>query len=188
MHTNKSFGFIRVHSWLRCLEEIVMRQGLFVLLIAATIPASAATCEDLAKLALPSVSITTAESVPAGAFNPPGSPEIKGMPAFCRVAGSIKPTPDSDIQFEVWMPSSGWNGKFQGIGNGGFAGSITFGQMAGAVKSGYATAATDTGHHAGGTDGGWALGHPEKIVDFGHRAIPVTTETAKAIARAVSCA
>src|SRR5260370_17223707 len=140
MHTNKSFWF---HSWLRCLEEIVMRQGLFVLLIAATIPASAATCEDLAKLALPSVSIGTAESVPAGAFNPPGGTEIKGMPAFCRVAGSIKPTPDSDIQFEVWMPSSGWNGKFQGIGNGGFPGAITFGQMGGAGKSGYAPPTPD---------------------------------------------
>jgi hypothetical protein len=161
-----------------------MRPELFLLPIVAVLPAIGATCEDLAKLQLPTVSIATAESVPAGAFNPPGSTEIKGMPAFCRVAGSIKPTPDSDIQFEVWMPSSGWNGKFQGIGNGGFAGSIGFGQMAGAVKSGYATASTDTGHHAGGTDGGWALGHPEKIVDFGHRAIHVTTETAKAIARA----
>src|SRR5260370_10047801 len=160
MHTNKSFWF---HSWLRCLEEIVMRQGLFVLLIAATIPASAATCEDLAKLALPSVSIGTAESVPAGAFNPPGGTEIKGMPAFCRVAGSIKPTPDSDIQFEVWMPTSGWNGKFQGIGNGGFAGAIGFGQMAGAVESGGTPASTDTRPHACGPPGGVGVGASENV-------------------------
>src|SRR5258706_11515209 len=82
------------------------------------------------------------------------------------------------------MPATSWNGKFQGIGNGGFAGSITYGQMADAVKHGYATAGTDTGHHAGGTDASWALGHPEKIVDFGHRAIHEAADKGKAIVRA----
>jgi hypothetical protein len=153
-------------------------------MLAAAVPAVCATCDDLAKLALPNVSISAVESVPAGPFSPPKSTEIRGMPAFCRVAGSIKPSADSDIQFEVWMPAADWNGKFQGIGNGGFAGSITYGQMADAVKHGYATAATDTGHQAGGTDASWALGHPEKIVDFGHRAIHETADKAKTIIRA----
>jgi feruloyl esterase len=79
------------------------------------------------------------------------------------------------------MPASGWNGRFQGIGNGGFAGSIGHEPMLNAVAHGYATAATDTGHQAGFTDAGWAREHPEKIVDFGYRAIHEMTVTAKAI-------
>ncbi len=100
------------------------------------------------------------------------------------MAGVIKPTGDSDIQFEVWLPSSGWNGKFQGVGNGGFAGSINYEGMESAVAHGYATASTDTGHQAGGTSAAWALGHPEKIIDFGYRAIHETAVMAKTIIRA----
>src|SRR5437016_3343330 len=74
--------------------------------------AMAATCDSLATLTLPGTTITTAESVPAGSFTPPGGQPIKNLPAFCRVAGILKPTSDSDIQFEVWLPTSGWNGKF----------------------------------------------------------------------------
>jgi feruloyl esterase len=77
------------------------------------------------------------------------------------------PTSDSDIHFEVWMPASGWNGKFKGNGNGGFAGSIEYSEMAPDLVRGYATSSTDTGSTA---DGSFALGHPEKIVDFGYRA------------------
>src|SRR5579884_499690 len=95
-----------------------------VALVLAAPALTAASCGDLAKLTLKDTSIATAEAVPAGAFKPPeGTAVIPEMPAFCRVAGAIKPTSDSNIAFEVWMPSSGWNGKFQGIGNGGFAGS-----------------------------------------------------------------
>lgn len=119
-----------------------------------------------------------------GSFTPPGGKPIPGLPALCRVAGAIKPSNDSDIEFEVWMPSSSWNGKFQGIGNGGFAGAIGYSAMAAAVSHGYATASTDTGHQAGGTDATWALGHPEKVADFGYRAIHETADKAKAILRA----
>src|SRR5438309_1562368 len=80
------------------------------------------------------------------------------------------------------MPVSGWNGKFQGIGNGGFAGYISHGELAGPVARGYAAASTDTGHT--GSDASWALGHPEKIVDYGHRAIHEMTEKAKLIVKA----
>ena len=124
--------------------------ALLVVLASRTLLSAAASCEGLAKLALKNTSITSAESVAAGSFTPPGGKPIPNLPAFCRVAGVIKPTSDSHIQFEVWMPSSGWNGKFQGIGNGGFAGAISFGALAGAVARGYATASTDTGHQASG--------------------------------------
>jgi len=93
----------------------------------------------------------------------------------------VKPSEDSDIHIEIWLPASAWNGKFQGIGNGGFAGSIDFNALAGAVAHGYAAAATDTGHHAGGTDASWALNHPEKIADFAYRAIHETAEVAKGV-------
>jgi hypothetical protein len=150
------------------------------LALLAALPAAAATCESLASLTIPRATITTAALMPAGSFTPPGGQGLANLPAFCRVAGSIKPSSDSDIQFEVWMPAAGWNGKFQGIGNGGFAGSIGYGQLATALRRGYATASTDTGHRGGTTDASWALGHPEKVVDFGHRAIHETAVAAKA--------
>jgi Tannase and feruloyl esterase len=148
---------------------------------------AAQSCESLAKLQLPNTTITRAESVAPGSFTPPQGKAIPNVPAICRVAGVIKPSSDSDIQFEVWMPASGWNGKFQGVGNGGFAGAISYGQMAAEVTHNYATASTDTGHQAGQSmapDAAWALHHPEKIADFGYRAIHETAVNAKAIMRA----
>jgi feruloyl esterase len=104
------------------------------------------------------------------------------MPAFCRVDGIAKPTSDSEIKFEVWLPVSGWNGKFEQVGNGGFAGSIPLAAMAEPLLRGYATAGTDDGH-VGGRDVSWAIGHPEKVIDFGYRAVHETSVQAKAIVR-----
>lgn len=151
------------------------------------------TCGRLAKLALPKVQITAAHMVAAGAFLPPEnlSPWLRGKPSlyknlapFCRVTAVARPSADSDIKIEVWMPVSGWNGKFQGQGNGGFAGEIDYHLLGLAVSQGYATAATDTGHAASGLDASWALGHPEKIVDFGYRAIHEMTRVGQAMTQA----
>jgi len=76
---------------------------------------------------------------------------------------------------------SGWNGKFMGQGNGGFAGSIGYQGLAIAVLNGFASGGTDTGHTGGATDSDWALGHPEKVVDFGYRAVHAMTEVSKAV-------
>src|SRR5208282_432692 len=101
---------------------------------------------------------------------------------FCRVQGTIKPSADSDIKFEVWLPpEASWNGKVQGVGNGGFAGSLIYIPMTWALDAGYAVSGTDTGHSGGTLDSDWALGHPEKIIDFGWRAIHLTAEASKAI-------
>ena len=154
-----------------------------ILLIAA-LPLSAATCESLASLSLPHGNIISARAYGAGEFPGPNGQPIRTMPAFCRVEGVSRPADDSEIPFEVWLPAAKWNGKFRGIGNGGFAGSISVGEMAAAVTAGYAVASTDTGHHAGGTDATWALGHPQKVIDFGWRAIHETAEKGKAIAAA----
>ena len=158
-----------------------MRHRLFASVLFVAIPAAAATCESLATLGRSNTTITTAESVTSGSFKPAVGGAMDKLPPFCRVAGVIKPVNDSEILFEVWMPSSGWNGKFYGVGNGGFAGSITFPGLASALRRGFATAATDTGHEAGATDAKWALGHHEKVVDFGYRAVHETTEAAKAV-------
>jgi hypothetical protein len=135
-----------------------------VLAIVFALPAvcagNGATCESLATLALPNSTITVAESRPAGEFTGTGAKPIANLPAFCRVAGIMKPSADSEIRFEVWLPSSNWNGKFQGIGNGGYAGAISFGGLADAVRNGYATASTDTGHQDDGQSAAWALNHP----------------------------
>ncbi len=158
--------------------------------VAALMPATSFAqqyCESLSRLKLPQTTISMAVSVPAGSFPlpnaSPGSHASMKVPAFCRVAGVIKPTVDSDIRFEVWMPSRNWNGRFDGVGNGGFAGSIGYAGLAAALRAGFAAASTDTGHEAGVTDARWALGHPQKIIDFGYRAIHLTTVTGKAIVR-----
>src|SRR5579859_3465619 len=137
-----------------------------LLTFALAVPIMCApTCESLATLALPNITIAIAEVRAPGEFAPRSGKPLANLPAFCRVAGSIKPSSDSDIQFEVWLPSSNWNGKFQGIGNGGYAGAISYAGLADAVRHGYASASTDTGHQDSGTSARWALDHPEKIID-----------------------
>ena len=158
-----------------------------VCVLASTAPAAIAQttgCEGLADLKLPTTTITMAQSVAAGAFAPVSgsTPLFKSLPAFCRVAGVITPTSDSEIKFEVWLPAANWNGKFEGVGNGGFAGSISYGGLAGAVARGYAAASTDTGHSGGNAT--WAPGHPEKVVDYGHRGIHEMTGKAKLVVKA----
>jgi hypothetical protein len=176
-----------------------MTRFVLVCFLAASFPFSSGAhaapqpCEQLAQLALPNARITSAQTIAAGAFTPPatttpwllGDPSLyKQLPAFCRVTADGKPTPDSDIKIEIWMPASGWNGKFRGQGNGGFAGEIYYRALALAILQGYASAGTDTGHAAIGTDATWALGHPEKIIDYAHRAIHEMTSLSKTTMKA----
>jgi Tannase and feruloyl esterase len=152
---------------------------------------AATSCDSLATMALPQTTITLASVVEAGAFTPPGSPSVnpsgpagqvfRGLPAFCRVAATIRPSSDSDIKVEVWLPLAGWNGKFQAVGNGGWAGTITYAAMASVLQRGYATASTDTGHAGTMGDGSFTLNYPEKVVDFAYRAVHEMTVQAKAI-------
>ncbi len=155
---------------------------------ASSVPALAQdACEKLKQRQLADTSISSAESVPAGPFTlPPGQAPVKSVdvPAFCRVRGEIKPTADSLIKFEVWMPAAGWNGKFEQLGNGGLGGSINLFALAGGMKQGFATAATDDGHDGAPTDSLWAIGHPEKVKDFGYRAVHETNIKAKKIIEA----
>jgi feruloyl esterase len=138
-------------------------------------------CEQLSKPSLTKMSIELTQSIPAGQLKDVVQNSLAAqLPAFCRVAATLKPTADSAIKVEVWLPEN-WNGRLQSVGNGGLAGSISYPAMAAALKEGYATASTDTGHTGNGASGEWALGHPERIVDFGHRAVHEMTVTAKAL-------
>jgi Tannase and feruloyl esterase len=147
-----------------------------------------APCGSLLKLKLPHTTITVAKSETGESYRPPTwdvkgppRPSTNDLPPFCRVAADIKPTPDSNIKIEVWMPVAGWNGKFEGVGNGGWSGQIWYPYMGLALRKGYATASTDTGHQGTGEDANFAMGHPEKVVDFGYRAVHEMTIKARAI-------
>ncbi|CDO35045.1 tannase/feruloyl esterase family alpha/beta hydrolase [Novosphingobium sp. KN65.2] len=152
-----------------------------------------ATCSDLTDLAIRGGRITSAGIVAKGGFEPPadsGPPPgvtaaaYSGVPAFCRVRMTLTPSSDSDIKSEVWLPLDGWNGRYAGVGNGIWAGSISFAELGRNVARNYATAATDTGHTGNGMTAEWAVDHPEKLVDFGYRAIHVTTVAAKQVIEA----
>jgi len=175
-----------------------MRLGLawrFALVSTVSLSSVAAfsqdACERLSAVKISNATITSAQMFTAGTYNGAPAPFsrvdvsalYKSMPAFCRVAVTAKPSADSDIKIQVWLPGSGWNGKLLGIGNGGFAGLIDEMQMADAVKHGYAATATDTGHTGSPVDAAWAMGHPEKVIDFGHRGIHEMTRVAKAVAQ-----
>jgi feruloyl esterase len=144
--------------------------------------AVAMTCESLASLQLSHTTITAAQSIPAGTYTAPNGEVFTNMPSFCRVAATLTPTSDSEIGIEVWMPSSTWNRRFEGVGNGGYAGSIPYSAIAPGVSLGYATVGTDTGHIGSSSyDASFALGHPEKIIDFGYRSIHLMTVVGKEI-------
>src|SRR5216683_3387047 len=157
-----------------------------VAVVALSAATHAATCEALARLSLPNTRITQSQIVPAGDFKipgvPPTVPPLRQLPAFCRVTAHITPATDSDIKIEVWLPANGWNGKFQAVGNGGWAGVISYSAMADAIRAGYASASTDTGHVGG--RGTFALDHPEKLIDFAWRSEHEMTLKAKAIIQA----
>ena len=161
-----------MNRWLFCVALVVM----------PAVALAQTPCEGLKSLSLPNATITAAEALPAGAFQAPGTPPPPPamLPARCRVAAVLTPSADSHIEMELWLPAENWNGKFEAIGNGGWAGAIAFldfgGQqaprsMVSALKEGYAVASNDTGHKGTALDASFALGHPEKLLDFASRAV-----------------
>ena len=150
------------------------------------------SCEDLSKISLPNTTITLSQTVAAGAFSAPpargggvgGANPYVNLPAFCRVQATLKPSSDSDIKMELWMPvEASWNRKFRGTGNGGLGGGAGVNPvaLANGVRLGYATAGNNTGHEG---DSSYAIDHPEKIKDFGYRAAHEMTVAAKDLMRA----
>jgi hypothetical protein len=155
-------------------RSMLLAASAIVSLAAFAAPAAAraeTACADLAKTSLPHAEVTSAKAA-----------TVAGK-EVCQIAVTSRPTKDSDIRLEVWIPvGAAWNGKFVQVGNGGFAGTIPRGSFIGPIKAGYAVAGTDDGHQdAVGTNANWALGHPEKVVDFGYRSLKETTEVSKAL-------
>ena len=164
-----------------------------LILMMAGLLADASTCEKLASVTLPGATISSARMVPAGPFVAPAQGRAgrtaacgcrtrrrpwggRGqaapapiLPEHCRVRLVLAPSTDSRIEMEVWLPPQNWNGKFQAVGNGGWAGTISYAAMATALAEGYATASNDTGHKGGNAL--FAIDHPEKLVDFAYRAV-----------------
>jgi feruloyl esterase len=179
-----------------------MRTSMFAFAFcgAAALALAQNPCEKLKSLQTADAMFTTVEMVPAGPVPAPagggtaaaaapaagrgaagggrGAAAPAMLPAYCRVAATLKPSFDSDIKMELYLPVEGWNGKFEMMGNGGWAGSIQgIGQMQAALREGYAASATDTGHEGG--NGMFALDHPEKITDFAYRAVHETAVKSK---------
>lgn len=157
---------------------------------ARTVTPAAERCAALAGQQLDQVTIVSANMQLAGApvscskmpaFLPkmPVGADVSGLPTFCRIVGSIRPEPGSDIRFEVWMPGEGWDGRLNGGNSGGFAGYVNYMDLAAAVRSGQAGVASDTGHNAAPTSADWAKDRPERVRDYGWRAVHLSTVAAK---------
>lgn len=186
---------------------VAAASGIFALVAIAGTPAMATPCTNLQSLPLEHATITSAADETTGVFTPPGSAPITGLPAFCRVTATLTPASDSAIQVEIWLPETGWNGRFLGTGGGGFQGAITYTELASGIQAGFAAANTDLGTGSSGcnplfcgSDGNQnnpfavafgdpanpstgLFGHPERIKDFGYRAIHLMTVRGKEIAK-----
>ena len=156
--------------------------------------ARAGSCDTLRGVQLSSTTIVAVALVDSGTFVPPPqvpspsaaqSRALRTLPAFCRIEAVARPSADSEVRIEVWLPVARWNGRYVGVGNGSFGGSINYARLAEALRSGFATSSTDTGHRGEPTDASWAAGHPEKQADFDHRAIHETAQTSKALIRSL---
>lgn len=143
-----------------------------VLSTAASYANGGVACTALTGLGLPDVDIESATDVP-----------VNGLPAHCDVRGTIL-RGGGNIKFAVFLPpdDGAWNGRFQMVGNGGKAGTISIEAMETALTVGYATTSTDTGHNLVDDGPGAQFGvDREKEIDFGYRAVHETTVTAKTI-------
>jgi feruloyl esterase len=162
--------------------------------IISSIPASLAideshatpaiVCGDLSALRLPDVRIVAATAVvPSPTWKPPAETNYASRASvsvpFCRVEGTI----EKEIGFELWLPpKQSWNGRFLGLGNGGFAGFIRYDGLARGVTAGFASASTDTGHKS--TEKNWVIGNPRRLENYGHRGQHLTAVNAKKIVAA----
>jgi len=166
--------------------------ALVVVLAAATAHAKAeegrtrpVACADLTTFTSEgSTTVTSAALVTSGTITvttPTATLTFNDLPAFCRVVGVSRPSSESNINFETWLPTT-WNGKFLSNGEGGYVGAIGYAGMASYLQRGYATVSTDTGHVS--TDTWWAVGHRERAIDYLYRAKHLTTVAAKGMINA----
>lgn len=171
----------RCRHWKRARirREIMLSVTLIMAATLSRVSWAQQDCSKLVALKLSKVKIASADLILAAVDKTPtllGVPQELNLPAYCKVKAEANPTSDSVIKFELWMPvATDWNGEFLQLGNGGLAGSINTAMMTMPLSHNFAVAATDDGHTGAGTDGSWAMGHPEKVIDFGYRAVHETS-------------
>ncbi|MEQ1887059.1 MAG: tannase/feruloyl esterase family alpha/beta hydrolase [Bryobacteraceae bacterium] len=161
-----------------------MRISLAFLFVSMAAAAVAQTrCEDLTRLNLPRIAVRSAVTVAANSFRPPGArPDSApySIQQFCRVVAVVRP----ELDFELWLPER-WNRKYEAVGNGGLAGTIPYAAMIDPLGRGYATSSTNTGHiNANGGDATWALGHMDRVINYGQRGVHEMAVASKALVRA----
>ncbi|MDR3735674.1 MAG: tannase/feruloyl esterase family alpha/beta hydrolase [Acidobacteriaceae bacterium] len=158
---------------------------MLMMLASIALPVYAFDCEGLAKLQFPHTTITMAEAVAAGTLEPSKGMPIRDLPAFCRVAATLKPSSDSSIRVEVWLPQTGWNGRIKGTGNGGLAGTIAYPSLASGLRRGYAVANTDMGMAVlPAENAGIFIDRPERWADWGYRSTHEMTVLTKQLVKA----
>jgi feruloyl esterase len=142
------------------------------------------TCESLTGVTLQDGTITEASTItePYQTTASSGTAliTVSAPFPFCRVVATLTPTSDSSVGIELWMPDpASWNGKYLGVGNGALTGAIWHTSMVRPLQNGYAVANSDLGHTV--STANWALGHPEKVIDYAYRGDHVTAVASKAI-------
>lgn len=142
--------------------------------------AATAECAALKNMNIADTTIVSAEQIPAGSYTPPGGKvPFDNLPEFCRLTAKVAPVTGSSIGIEVWLPTKAWNGRYQQVGTHGVGGVIYWSEMAPQLRRGFATGATDTGHLASEGLSSWAIGKPERLVDYAFRAVHELAEKSK---------
>jgi len=159
----------------------------YLVCLFAVTAAQGADCGKLAGLQLADAKISTARQIDDGVFNEDTASgragrTYKDLPPFCRVRGIATPVPGSEIEFEVWLPQRDWSRRLHMVGNGAYSSNIYYAQMASRLRSADVAVATNTGHQ--GSDLSFVIGHPQRIVDFAHRAVHESLVAAKTITQA----
>src|SRR3954465_11104974 len=148
---------------------------------ASAVAQAALTCAQLTSVTSEASTITAAALVPANTTVNGVTPTVP----FCRAQGTARPSQDSEIKFEVWLPATAaaWTGRFKQNGTGGYAGATPYARLAQDIGDGFVTAGSNMGHD-GGENASWTLGHPEKVKDWGLRAHYYVATAAKTLSSA----
>jgi Tannase and feruloyl esterase len=161
-----------------------------ILITPSTSSGAQKACESLKSFTFPKATIVDAKPDAGGAYitNDILRLSFPNLPASCRVKAQIKPSEDSDINVEVWLPASSelpngrYNGAYLGTGNGGYGGDIFDSELAQGINNGFASANTDMGTCSNcAVYADQLVGHPEKWSDFAWRSTHLMTEFSKAL-------
>ena len=155
--------------------------GVWLIAGAAESAQAASDCAALVAVKLEGISITSASSI----SGPSAIGGIRVGVPFCRVEGIARPSSDSEIRFEVWLPSSAdkWTGRMKVDGTGGYAGGVPYALLAQDIGDGFVAAGSNMGHD-GGESPAWTVNRPEKVKDWGLRAHYSVATAAKALSAA----